>query len=249
MPNRIIKESIKTSDDIDKLTWFEEVVFYRLIVTADDYGCLDGRTIVLRNELFPTKDNVSKDDVENAIEKLIEIGLVIKYESDGKPYLFLPKWESHQRVRNHQRKYPIPPANDTLLPSCGQSSASCGQSSENCPSESNPIQSESNIESESNPNPIYCRADEVIDHLNMRMGSQYKHSNSSRKHIVARLNEGFTVDDCKTVIDKKCVEWMGGDMEKYLRPETLFGNKFENYLNAKVTVPQKHKGGFQFSNL
>jgi hypothetical protein len=50
------------------------------------------------------------------------------------------------------------------------------------------------------------------------------------------LAEGFTIDDFKTVIDKKCAEWLGDSkMEPYLRPETLFGTKFESYLNAKVT--------------
>ena len=60
MPNRILKESIKYSPEIDKLSWFEEVVFYRLIVSCDDYGNMDGRAVVLKNELFPTKDTVTR---------------------------------------------------------------------------------------------------------------------------------------------------------------------------------------------
>ncbi len=220
MPNRIIKETIKTSDNIDQLSWFEEVVFYRLIVTADDYGCLDGRSIVLRNELFPTKDNVSKGDIEKAIAKLESVGLIGRYASDGRTYLFMKKWENHQRVRNKHRRFPMP-TDDNLL------SANCGQMSADCLSESNPIQSESN------PN-IYSAVDEVIDYLNEKAHTNYRHSDTSRKHIKARLNDGFSVDDCKTVIDKKCAEWLGNDMEKYLRPETLFGSKFENYLNAPL---------------
>lgn len=78
-------------------------------------------------------------------------------------------------------------------------------------------------------------SDEVIDHLNMRTGSKYRHSESSRKNISARLKEGFTVQDCKDVIDKKCVEWVGTEYEKYLNPETLFRpSHFEKYLNQKV---------------
>lgn len=82
----------------------------------------------------------------------------------------------------------------------------------------------------------YCaEADEVIDYLNMRTGTKYRHVDSTRKHIQARLKEGFSVQDCKDVIDKKCVEWMNSDMEKYLRPQTLFNSeKFQNYLNAPV---------------
>ena len=51
---------------------------------------------------------------------------------------------------------------------------------------------------------------------------------------MARLNEGYSLDDFKQVIEKKVNEWKGTEMEKYLRPETLFGTKFENYLNQKI---------------
>ena len=44
----------------------------------------------------------------------------------------------------------------------------------------------------------------------------------------------YSLDDFKTVIDKKCVDWMNTDMQKYLRPETLFGTKFESYLNQPI---------------
>ena len=83
---------------------------------------------------------------------------------------------------------------------------------------------------------IYCaEADEVIDYLNMRTGSKYRHSESARKNIRARLRENFTVQDCKDVIDKKCVEWMGTEYEQYLNTETLFRpSHFEKYLNQKA---------------
>ena len=92
----------------------------------------------------------------------------------------------------------------------------------------------------------YCaEADEVIDYLNMRTGTKYRHVDSTRKHIQARLKEGFSVQDCKDVIDKKCVEWMNSDMEKYLRPQTLFNSeKFQNYLNAPVK--QRKQEGWAF---
>lgn len=80
---------------------------------------------------------------------------------------------------------------------------------------------------------------EIIDHLNQRTGSQYRASTKGTRTLIqARLKEGFTVDDFKTVIDKKCVEWVGTEWEKFLRPQTLFGTKFESYLNAKVVNKQ-----------
>ena len=75
--------------------------------------------------------------------------------------------------------------------------------------------------------------------MNEKAGTNYRASSATtQKHINARLAEGYTLDDFITVIDKKCAEWKGGAMEKYLRPETLFSpSKFESYLNAPVSVP------------
>lgn len=79
----------------------------------------------------------------------------------------------------------------------------------------------------------------IIDYLNIKTNSHYKYSTEKTKKLIkARLNDNFTIDDFKTVIDKKTEEWLGTDFEKFLRPETLFGNKFEGYLNQKTT-PKK----------
>jgi hypothetical protein len=141
MPNRIIKETIKSSPQIDSLSWFEEVVFYRLMVSADDYGCMDGRIVLLKNELFPTKDTVTKKAIEDAIAHLVSAGLLCRYTVNGMPYLFFPTWEKHQRIRNKHRKYPEPTLDSNLLSNDGQMTASCQS------------ESESEIESESNKNP------------------------------------------------------------------------------------------------
>ena len=76
---------------------------------------------------------------------------------------------------------------------------------------------------------------EAVDYLNQKVGTKYKsNSKNTTKHIQARINEGYTLEDFKIVIDKKCSEWLNTDMEKYLCPETLFGSKFEKYLNQKI---------------
>ena len=84
----------------------------------------------------------------------------------------------------------------------------------------------------------------IISYLNEKAGTNYKPTTAKTKTAIkARLAEGFKVDDFKTVIDKKCAEWIGDEkMEKYLRPETLFGTKFEGYLNAKVSRQQARIG-------
>ena len=95
---------------------------------------------------------------------------------------------------------------------------------------------------------------EIVSYLNEKAGTGYRTTTDKTKKVIhARLEEGFKVDDFKTVIDKKCAEWIGDPkMEKYLRPETLFGTKFEGYLNAKVskTARQQRIGanGIAISN-
>lgn len=107
MPNRIIKESIRTSDSINELSWFEECLFYRLIVSCDDYGRFDGRTAIIKSACFPLK-NVTNKDIEKSIDKLVAVGLVGHYEVEEKPYLQLLAWEKHQTIRAKKSKYPSP---------------------------------------------------------------------------------------------------------------------------------------------
>lgn len=139
MPNRIIKESICTSDTIDQLSWFEEVFFYRLIVNCDDYGRFDARTPILKARLFPLK-SVTEKQISDALHKLSTVGIVALYEYDGRPYLQLVTWDKHQQIRAKKSKYPAPDETCNHLIS----------NDIKCPR--NPIQSES--ESNPNPNPI-----------------------------------------------------------------------------------------------
>lgn len=144
MPNRIIKESVCVSDSIDGLSWFEEVLFYRLIVNCDDYGRFDGRISVIKNRLFPLKDDLTAKCVRNGINRLVSAGLVALYEFEGKPFLYLPTWNDHQSVRAKRSKYPSPEESVNVSEiTCTQMISDDGK----CPR--NPIQSESYSKSES----------------------------------------------------------------------------------------------------
>ena len=81
---------------------------------------------------------------------------------------------------------------------------------------------------------------EIICYLNEKAGTHYRpNGEATRRLISARLNEGFVFEDFKVVIERKCSEWLGTDMAMYLRPQTLFGTKFEGYLNAPAFVGKK----------
>ena len=81
---------------------------------------------------------------------------------------------------------------------------------------------------------------EIVEYLNAKAGTKYKPTTkATRDKITARLNEGFTVADFKRVIDVKTSEWLNDPkMAEYLRPFTLFGTKFEGYLQQKNVKPK-----------
>lgn len=79
----------------------------------------------------------------------------------------------------------------------------------------------------------------VIDYLNKKASTDFKtKTKNTRTLIIARLKDGYLIEQFETVIDKKTKEWLSDpNMVKYLRPETLFGNKFEGYLNQPEVMP------------
>ena len=91
----------------------------------------------------------------------------------------------------------------------------------------------------------------VIDYLNRKANTNYRSSTKNTQSFInARVSEGFTVEDFKKVIDSKSKEWLNTDFEKYLRPATLFGTKFENYLNeANKKASTKVDTGKKNNNL
>ena len=83
---------------------------------------------------------------------------------------------------------------------------------------------------------------EVIAHLNKRSGANYRtDSIKSLRHIRARYNEGYRLEDFVKVIDTKCKQWKGTNMAKYMRPSTLFAQgHFEEYLQeSKMDGPKE----------
>lgn len=201
MPNRIIKESIKRSPEIDRLNWFEEVVFYRLIVTADDYGRLDGRTVVLKNDLFPTKETVTKKAVEDALSKLTSVGLLVPYvdAASGMSYYYLPTWKEHQRIRDSKARYPEPPDENGLAATRGNSpqlAATCGE---------NPLaraESESNPNPNQNPNPDDARAGEWP--LAVYASGNLQHMSPGNLEELAGYAEILPDDVIQFAIDEAC---------------------------------------------
>jgi uncharacterized phage protein (TIGR02220 family) len=92
---------------------------------------------------------------------------------------------------------------------------------------------------EKSKNNMVIPVSEIIDYLNEKAGTKFKPSSqATQKLIKSRMNEGYGVDDFKYVIDVKAIEWKDTDFAKFLRPATLFGSKFENYVNQTLTKKQ-----------
>jgi hypothetical protein len=113
------------------------------MVNVDDYGRFDARTAILIARLFPLKSSVTEKQIEQAIVRMNETGILIAYTVSGKPYLQLSTWAKHQSIRNKRSKYPSADERDDepLESNCIQLQSTARK----CPR--NPIQSESN------PNP------------------------------------------------------------------------------------------------
>ncbi len=141
MPNRIIKESIHTSEDVNRMTDFQFRLWISLITYVDDYGRGDARPAIIKGSCFPLRDRITNKDIDAALRDLAGIGCVSLYEVDGKPYLYFPTWESHQRIQTKKSRFPAPPHGEPPLPTVNHGDP---------PPESNP---NTNPNTNTNPNP------------------------------------------------------------------------------------------------
>jgi len=104
MPTRYLKAGIRDSETIDKLSSAAEVMYYRLLVTVDDFGRYDARPAMLKAACFPIKDSVTQKHIDSLLADLVKHGLVHSYIVDNKPYLQMQKWDNVPRAK--ESKYP-----------------------------------------------------------------------------------------------------------------------------------------------
>lgn len=151
MPNRILKESVCTSETIANLSDFEYRVWTVLILLADDAGRGDARPAIIKGRGFPLRDRVTSKDIDAAVHGLAGKGCISLYTVGGKSYYYFPTWSEHQRVRDVKPKYPSPKDSAADCGEARQIAAECGELPRNAARARS--ESESESESESNPNP------------------------------------------------------------------------------------------------
>jgi hypothetical protein len=99
MPNRIVRDGFIDSERVNRLSWFAECVYHRMILIADDAGRMDGRIRLLNSRLFPIR-TVSDTDLEQALAEIEKAGLITKWCYDGLTVLQITKWRRCSRSRN-----------------------------------------------------------------------------------------------------------------------------------------------------
>ena len=194
-------------------------------------------TIPYTTKMLADELDFEENTVKLALSALEQLGMITTSDNG---YFTISGWEEHQNIegmekireQNRLRKARYDSRKKELFPSNVTGNVTVTQS--NATDIDKEIDIDIDIEKE------YIS---IVEYLNEKAGTKYRAKTEKTKRLIhARLAEGFTADDFKTVIDKKCTEWMGTEWEKFLRPETLFGTKFESYLNAK-TRKEVTKGG------
>lgn len=159
MPNRVIKDSIRTSKSVNALSDFQFRVWLYLITYVDDYGRGSADPELLKGLVFTRRKGVTEVQIQKAIADLANAGMINLYEVDGEPFLYFPNWHEHQRIRDCKPKFPAPQENDSLR----QPAASCGES---------PPESESESEYNPNPNTSFCTEQQAAPVLSLTLNDK-----------------------------------------------------------------------------
>lgn len=225
------------------------VIWFKLLCLA---GKQNNSGVFMMNERIPYTDKMlstifrrNENTVKLALNTFEEFGMIEIIDN----VITIPNWEKHQkldqlelarektreRVAKHREKQKLLALSNECNVTDGVTVTECNADRiDKNRIDKNRIDN-NNIDDECESNNEVVK--NIIEYLNNRVGTKYKTSTKdTQKHIKARLNEGYTYDDFVTVIDKQANKWIGTEYEQYLRPATLFGTKFENYLNAPNTV-------------
>ena len=108
MPNRLLKETIRTSKKVNNLSDFLFRIWVYLVTYVDDYGRGSADPEILKGFVFPRKKGITEQQIEEALCSLANSGMITLYEADGEPYFYFPNWEKHQQIRAKKSRFPAP---------------------------------------------------------------------------------------------------------------------------------------------
>lgn len=237
MSTRIIRDGILTSERVNALSERAELFYRRLMSVVDDYGRFSANLTLLRASCYPLKlDCIKEDSIKKHLAEAADAGLIVLYMVAGKAYLEIQDFG--QRIQS-KSKYPEPP--DDNQGSQGTPVEERGSTVNHGEPRNKTalVVVEDEVKALSGspdtpPREADGKADarEVLAYLNSKTGKAYRPVPANLDLITARIRDGTSVAQLKTVIDVKAAQWVSDrKMAQYLRPSTLFNRtKFEQYL-------------------
>lgn len=268
---RSIKPESCLSETLAELSDRACLLFAYLPCFCDDEGRMRYTPRLIKAQVFPLRDGITVDDCEDMVKELATHNLVIVYTAEGQQLLQVTNFLEHQHPQKPKAsQYPAPLLyeydTDTVSEESGESEEKQPLPAETdntvqvkdtdgsgiaCNSNSNRSRSSSRNSNKNNVErntPTGETMRRIVTYLNHKTGKNFKHSTSATQRLIKeRFKEGWTFEDFQKVIDVKCAQWLRKpDMSGYLRPETLFGSKFEGYLN-EWTPAASDQGGASYA--
>jgi len=242
MGKRMIKSCLYESEKIEDCSNDSvRLLFIWLCISCDDDGKMQCRAKSVKSKFFGYREDISIEDVGKMLIELGNLGLILYYQDKETKECFLeiPEWKEVNVIRRDCYKV-------SKIPSYSQDRNEYV---------TKPLQERRTVKlssvklSKDKISSLSCKQDhvysEIIDDLNSKAGTNYKHTTPKTKELIkSRLNEGFTKEDFFNVHSNMVTSWQHDvKMAKFIRPITLYSNKFESYLNhIKGTGLNKHAG-------
>lgn len=220
----------KISDDFTP----EDRYFYLYLFTnphTNLCGCYEISIKQISNET-----GYSKDSVENLINRFEKVHKVLRFSKETKEVLLI-NWSKYNWTTSDKFRKPLYKEIENVKNSIFRAFLTDIFNGKDTVSIPYQYGSDTTVTVTDTITDNYISIiKDVIDYLNSVLNTKYRYTTANtQRHIKARLSEGRTFEDFKTVIDKKSKEWKGTEMEKFLCPDTLFGSKFEKYLNQNIS--------------
>jgi len=207
------------------------VIWFKLLSLAGKSN--NGGLVMISDKVPYTNDMLStlfrrkKLTIELALLTFEQFGMIERLDNDA---ILISNWDKHQNIEGMDK---IKLQNKQRQQRYRDSKKICLSTKKKEKDKELDIKNKSKRESVTN---TLCNVTDIIAYLNKKLGTRYKPSSDKNKKLInVRCKEGFVLTDFYKVIDTKYNEWFKTDMAKFLRPETLFGNKFEGYLNQIET--------------
>ncbi len=240
MRSRNIKPGFFKNEILGAEDPFVMLTFAGLWCLADKEGKLEDRPIRIKAELFPYRPKL---DVNRYLTVLQRSNFIERYEAGDQRLIKIVTWETHQRPHHTEADSKLPNKTDTCKDN-GYLTVNSPLDNGGYPPDSlipDSLIPDSTIMSGkpdvSSSNSFFREtAKEALRFLNEKTGRNYEPVEANISLITARLKEGATLQECKSIIAKKRREWIGDEkMSQYLRPATLFNKtKFAQYKGELV---------------